>query len=140
MFSATLCKSDQKVCRSDIRCCNILVEVQFSVKVLLWLFLKKLNVIIRLAQYREDEMRYEVVRVWLEQSPHGLWLDAFVEEVESVVQAGLGQPHLLAHPFLYLLEVDFEDLGRKVGNEVLGNLCVVDLVVLAQGGWVAVPE
>ena len=39
---------------------------------------------------------------------------------------------------LDLLEIDLEDLGSEVGDEVLGDLGVVNLVVLAQGGWVAV--
>jgi hypothetical protein len=46
---------------------------------------------------------------------------------------------LLSDPFLDLLEVDLEDLGREVGNEGLGYFGVVDLVVLAKRGRVAIP-
>jgi hypothetical protein len=55
----------------------------------LWLLLEEFDVFIRLAQDREDEMGDEVVGVRLEEGPHGLGLDALVEEVERVVQAGL---------------------------------------------------
>ena len=78
--------------------------------------------------------------MWLEQSPHRLGLDALVEEVECVVQTGLGQPNLLAHPLFDLLQVDLQDLGGKIGDEVLGDLGVVDLVVLAERGRVAISE
>jgi hypothetical protein len=76
--------------------------------------------------------------VRFEQSPHGLGLDAFVQEVQNIVQTGLREPYLLADPLLDLLEIDLEDLGSEVGDEVLGDLGVVDLVVLAQGSWVAI--
>jgi hypothetical protein len=46
---------------------------------------------------------------------------------------------LLPDPLLDLLEVDLEDLGSEVRDEGLGYLGVVDLVVLAQSGRVAVP-
>jgi len=46
---------------------------------------------------------------------------------------------LLSDPLLDLLEVDLENLGSEVGDEGLGDLGVVDLVVLAQRGRVAVP-
>ncbi len=77
-------------------------------------------------------MGNEVVSVRLEQSPHGLGLDALVQEVQSVVQAGLRQPNLLANPLFDLLEVYLEDLGGEVGDEVLSDLGVIDLVVLAK--------
>lgn len=85
-------------------------------------------------------MRDEVVRVRLEQSPHGLRLNAFVQEVQCVVQTGFREPDLLADPLLDLLKVDLQDLGGKVGDEVLRDLGIIDFVVLAQSGWVAVPE
>lgn len=77
-------------------------------------------------------MRDEVVGVRLEQSPHGLGLDAFVQKVQCVVQTGLGQPDLLSDPLFDLLKVDLENLGGEVGDEVLGDLGVIDLVVLTQ--------
>lgn len=78
--------------------------------------------------------------MWLEQSPHRFWLNALVQEVECVVQTGLGQPNLLAHPLFDLLQVDLQDLGGKIGDEVLCDVGVVDLVVLAERGRVAISE
>jgi hypothetical protein len=46
---------------------------------------------------------------------------------------------LLSNPFLDLLEVDLEDLGREVGDEGLGYFGIIDLVVLAERRRVAVP-
>jgi hypothetical protein len=66
----------------------------------------------------------------LEQSPHGLGLDALIQKVQSVVQTGLGQPNLFTNPLLDLLEIDLKNLGGEVGDEVFSDLGVVDLVVL----------
>ena len=46
---------------------------------------------------------------------------------------------MLPDPLLDLLEVDLEDLGSEVRDEGLGYFGVVDLVVLAERGRVAVP-
>lgn len=132
LLPPALGECNKEICGGDVRCGNVLIKVQLAVEVLLWLVVEQLDILIRLAQDGEDKMRDEVVGVRLQQSPHRLGLDAFVQEVQGVVQTSLRQPDLLADPLLDLLEVDLEDLGSEVGDEVLGDLGVIDFVVLAQ--------
>jgi len=129
LLSAGLGHGNKEVRGGDIGGGNLFVEVELTVQVLGGVGLEKFNVLIRLAQNREDQMLDQDLHVRLKVVPHSLGLDALLHEYQSEAQAGLAQPCRLAHPLLDLAKVALENFRGKVLDEALCELGVLGLVL-----------
>lgn len=58
-------------------------------------------------------------------NPHGLWLHALIEVLESVIKTTFAEPYCLRYPLLNLLKVYLEYFRGKIGDEGFSNFSVV---------------
>jgi hypothetical protein len=75
LLASVLSEVDKEVCGCDVGSGRLLEVVELSVKILIGLILKLLDILLGKAEDREDEVSDQVGKVRLQVCPHLLWTD-----------------------------------------------------------------